>query len=56
MACVFLELGQDVHIDGDLNAAVDEGVRRGYEKAYCANPSRQTRCSGSTPGTIRRHS
>ena len=30
MACVFVELGQDVHITGDLNAAVDEGVRRGY--------------------------
>ena len=29
MACVFLEIGQDVHIVGDLSAAVDEGVRRG---------------------------
>ena len=31
MACVFLEIGQDVHITGgDLREAVDEGVRRGY--------------------------
>ena len=34
MACVFLELGQDLHITGDLRAAVDEGVRRGYRDAY----------------------
>ena len=35
MACVFLEIGQDVHITGgDLSEAVDEGVRRGYEKGY----------------------
>lgn len=31
MACVFLEIGQDVHfVGGDLREAVDEGVRRGY--------------------------
>ena len=34
MACVFLEIGQDVHIEGDLRAAVDEGVRRGYTEGY----------------------
>lgn len=35
MACVFLEIGQDVHItDGDLTEAVNEGVRRGYTKGY----------------------
>ena len=32
MACVFLEIGQDVHIaGGDLAEAVNEGVRRGYD-------------------------
>ena len=36
MACVFIELGQDVHINGNLDEAVNEGVRRGYEKATCA--------------------
>lgn len=31
MACVFLEIGQDVHfIGGLLEDAVNEGVRRGY--------------------------
>jgi len=34
-ATVFLELGQDVHIvGGDLYAAVQEGVRQGYEQGY----------------------
>ena len=34
-AVVFLEIGQDVHISGgDLNKAVEEGVRRGYEQGY----------------------
>ena len=34
MACVFLEVGQDVHISGNLREAVDEGVRRGYTEGY----------------------
>jgi fumarate hydratase subunit alpha len=34
-AVVFLEIGQDVHISGgDLNAAVEEGVRQGYAEGY----------------------
>lgn len=33
MAVVFLKIGQDVHfVDGSLYDAVNEGVRRGYEK------------------------
>ena len=35
VAVVYLEIGQDVHITGgDLNKAIDEGVRQGYEKGY----------------------
>lgn len=35
VACVFLEIGQDVHlVGGDLREAVDEGVRRGYTNGY----------------------
>lgn len=34
MACVFLKIGQDVHVSGDVNEAVNEGVRRGYAKGY----------------------
>ncbi len=34
-AVVFLEIGQEVHISGgELYAAVEEGVRRGYEEGY----------------------
>jgi len=34
-AVVFLEVGQDAHITGgDLYAAVEEGVRQGYEQGY----------------------
>ena len=34
MACVFLKVGQDVHIQGDLTEAVNEGVRQGYTEGY----------------------
>lgn len=34
VACVFLKIGQDVHIEGDLTEAVNEGVRRGYTDGY----------------------
>lgn len=35
MAVIFLEIGQDVHfIGGDLQEAVDEGVRQGYMEGY----------------------
>ncbi len=33
-AVVFMEIGQDVHIKGDLARAVDEGVRQGYKEGY----------------------
>lgn len=34
VAVVFLEVGQDLHIAGDLEAAVHEGVRQGYREGY----------------------
>lgn len=34
VACVFLDIGQDVHIVGDIKRAVDEGVRQGYADGY----------------------
>ena len=34
MACVFVELGQEVHIAGDLNEAIHAGVRRGYTDGF----------------------
>ncbi len=35
LAVIFLELGQEVRlVGGDLNEAIDEGVRRGYKNGY----------------------
>lgn len=34
MACLFVEIGQDVHIQGSLEKALQEGVRQGYQEGY----------------------
>ena len=34
LACVFVKMGQEVHVDGDLTAAINEGVRQGYTDGY----------------------
>ncbi len=34
VACVFLKIGQDVHVNGDITEAVNEGVRQGYIEGY----------------------
>lgn len=34
MACVFVEIGQDVHVEGSLKEAIFEGVRQGYQEGY----------------------
>ena len=39
MACVFLEIGQEVYVNGSIEEAVHEGVRAGlYRRAICASP------------------
>lgn len=57
MACVFLELGQDVHIDGDLEEAVNNGVRRGYGEGYLrksvvCDPLRRINTGDNTPALL----
>ncbi len=58
MACVFLEIGQDVHIvGGDLTDAINEGVRRGYDKGYLRksvvkDPVRRGNTGDNTPAMI----
>lgn len=58
MACVFLEIGQDVHIaGGDLTDAVNEGVRCGYDKGYLrksvvGDPVRRGNTGDNTPAMI----
>lgn len=34
MACVFLKVGQEVHVTGSIADAVNEGVRQGYSEGY----------------------
>ena len=34
MACVFVTIGQEVHIQGNLAEAIHEGVRQGYTEGY----------------------
>jgi len=34
MACVFVEVGQDVHVEGSLEDAIHEGVKQGYAEGY----------------------
>jgi fumarate hydratase subunit alpha len=34
MACVFVEIGSGVHIEGDIAEAVNEGVRRACKEGY----------------------
>ncbi len=57
MACVFVELGQEVHIIGDLRQAIDEGVRQGYadgclRKSVVADPLRRVNTQDNTPAMV----
>ena len=58
MAVVFLEIGQDVHLTGgNLEEAVHEGVRRGYEKGYLrksvvGDPLLRENTKDNTPAVI----
>ena len=57
VACVFLEIGQEVHISGNLTQAVDEGVRRGYTEGYLrksvvADPLNRVNTGDNTPAML----
>ncbi|MBQ0059215.1 MAG: fumarate hydratase [Lachnospiraceae bacterium] len=58
MACVFLEIGQDVHFtDGLLEDAVNEGVRQGYTEGYLRksvviDPIKRGNTGDNTPAMI----
>ena len=58
MACVFLEIGQDVHlVGGNLTDAINEGVRKGYAEGYLrksvvADPVRRGNTGDNTPAMI----
>ncbi len=60
MACVFVELGQDVHIEGNFEDAIHEGVRKGYGEGYLrksivGDPLRRVNTEDNTPAAITVH-
>ena len=58
MAVVFLDIGQDVHIEGmNIEEAVNEGIRQGYTKGYLRksvvkDPVLRENTKDNTPGII----
>lgn len=57
MACVFLKVGQEVHITGDVAEAIHEGVRQGYSQGYLrksvvGDPLNRVNTGDNTPAMI----
>lgn len=58
LACVFIEVGQEVHFTGgSLTDAVNEGVRKGYQEGYLRksvveDPLRRVNTKDNTPAHI----
>lgn len=57
MACVFVELGQEVHIEGSFEEAIHQGVRQGYgegllRKSIVTDPLRRVNTGDNTPAVI----
>ena len=57
LACVFLSIGQDLHINGNLEDAVNEGVRKGYSEGYLrksvvSDPLNRVNTGDNTPAMI----
>lgn len=57
MACVFVEIGREVYIEGNLEEAINQGVREGYvdgclRKSVVADPIRRENTKDNTPAMI----
>ncbi len=56
MAVVFADIGQDVHIEGDLTQAVNEGVRLAYTEGYLRksvlDPLTRVNTGDNTPAVL----
>lgn len=57
MSVVFMEIGQDVHVNGSIAEAVNEGVRQAYEEGYLrksvvADPLERINTKDNTPAII----
>lgn len=57
MAVIFVEIGQDVHVEGNLSDAINEGVRQGYTDGYLrksvvSDPIKRVNTGDNTPAII----
>ena len=60
MACVFVDVGQEAHVEGSLEEAIHEGVRRGYADGYLRksvvrDPLDRVNTGDNTPAMIYYH-
>lgn len=57
MAVVFVKIGQEVHVDGDLTESINEGIRQGYSEGYLrksvvSDPLIRNNTKDNTPAVI----
>ncbi len=56
LAVAFVEIGQEVHVQGDIGAAINEGTRQGYKEGYlrksAADPITRVNTGDNTPVII----
>ena len=57
LTCVFVEIGQEVYVEGSLEDAINEGVRQGYRdgflrKSCVADPLNRVNTGDNTPAVI----
>jgi fumarate hydratase subunit alpha len=57
MACVFIDIGENVHIEGNIKSAVDEGIRQGCTKGYLRasivnDPLKRSNTGDNTPALL----
>ncbi|TVP84419.1 MAG: fumarate hydratase [Acholeplasmataceae bacterium] len=57
MVVVFVELGYEVHVDGDLYDAINEGIRQAYDegrlrKSITPDPIKRSNTGDNTPAVI----
>lgn len=57
MAVIFVEIGNEIYIEGDLEKAINDGVRKGYQEGYLRksivnNPLKRVNTGDNTPAVI----
>ena len=56
VAVVFVEIGQDIHVDGNLENAIQNGIKAGYEEGYLrksiCDPLTRVNTGTNTPAVV----